>query len=220
MQQIIKQELSLDPPQALLADFIDKIYGDCNHVERLISPEKAASMFRAAYLDPDREGCGSDTAAISKSRRRKLSLSEYEIMEHENPSPTGGQEVITALTGQLEVRGRIFWTQAVGNGATDCLNEVLHSIGLVIKVIEYETALLECDAANKLGEDDCISEAVVTYVKCSDVTSCTAWGVGIGDNEVDAFMKAFLHAAASVSSLYVWWMVKILAHPSAVYDVI
>ncbi|KAJ5523938.1 2-isopropylmalate synthase [Penicillium frequentans] len=204
IQQIIQQELSLSPPQGLLAEFIDRTYGGSNHVERLISPKRAASMFRAAYIDPDKEDCGLDTATVSTPRRRKISLSEYEIMDHENPSPKGGHEVITALTGQLEVCGQIFWTQGVGDGLTDCLNEVLHSIGLVIKVLEHETAVIECDAAIKLGKDKYTSEkAVVTYVKCSDVTSCTAWGIGIGENKADAFMKAFFQAAASVSS-FAW----------------
>ena len=170
-------------------------------MERLISPKKVASMFRAAYIDPEKEECGPKTATVSTPRTRKLSLSNYDIMDHENPSPTGGQEFITALTGQLEVRGKIFWTQAIGDGATGCINEVLHSIGLVIQVLEHETGVIECDAAIKLGEDDYILDiAVVTYVKCSDITSCTAWGIGIGENEIDAFMKAFLQAAASVSS--------------------
>lgn len=204
MQQIIQQELSLDPPQGLLAEFIDRTYGGSNHVERLVSPKQAVSMFLAAYIDPDKGYCGLDTATISTPRGRKISLSDYEIMDHENPSPTGGNEVITALTGQLEVCGQIFWTQGVGDGLTDCLNEVLHSVGLVIKVLEYKNAVIECDAATKLGRDKYTSDkAVVTYMKCSDVTSCTAWGIGIGENEVDAFMKAFFQAAASVSTLSV-----------------
>lgn len=184
MQQIIQQELSLDPPQGLLAELIDRIYSGSNHVERLISPDRAASMFLAAYIDPNKEYCGLDTATISTPRRRKISLSDYEIMDHENPSPTGGHEVITALTGQLEVCGQRFWTQGVGDGLTGCLNEVLHSVGLVIKVLEYKNAVIEFDAATKLGKDKYTSDkAVVTYVKCSDVTSCTAWGIGIGESK-------------------------------------
>ncbi|KAJ5673422.1 hypothetical protein N7507_002549 [Penicillium longicatenatum] len=207
MRHIIKQELSLDPPQGLLAEFTDSFYGGCTHVERLVSPKKAADMFREAYIDPDKGDCGPKTATGSPPQTRKLSLSGYEIMDHENATSIGGQELITALTGQLEVHGQVFWTQGVGEGVTGCLNEVLHSIGLVVKVLEYETAIIECDAAIELDEDEYISgEAVVTYVKCSDVTSHTAWGIGIGESEVDAFMKAFLQAAASVSSS-LWGMV-------------
>ncbi|KAJ6110980.1 hypothetical protein N7486_003215 [Penicillium sp. IBT 16267x] len=120
-------------------------------------------MFPEAYIDPDKEECGSKTTTVSTSGRRKLSLSDYEIMDHESPSPTGGRELITALTGHLEVHGHVFWTQGVGNGATECLNEILHSIGLVIKVLEHETAVIECNAFIELGEGKYVpDEAVVT----------------------------------------------------------
>ncbi|KAJ5765013.1 2-isopropylmalate synthase [Penicillium odoratum] len=146
-RQIINQELALDPPRGLIVEFTDKLYGRFNHIERLLSPAKAASMFSETYIR-QKEDCG--PKAVSAPEARKLSMSDYNIVEHENPSPRDGRGLITALTGHLEVHGRVFWTQGIGNGAIDCLNEILHSIGLIIEVLEYETSIIGFDSAIKL----------------------------------------------------------------------
>ncbi|KAJ5948140.1 2-isopropylmalate synthase [Penicillium verhagenii] len=205
-QRVIQQTLGLSPPWGLLYEFTDKLYSSCHDAERLICPKTVTDRFLEIYIGPteSKRNFGSKTSAASTPKERKLSLSDYEITDHENPSPTDGREIITALIGHIEVNGQSFWTQGIGNGAIGCLNEsLLHSIGLVVEILEIETTYIEHDSAInlKLVEDGLVSgKAIISYVRCSDVTSCTAWGIGIDENGVRASMKALLQVATTVSS--------------------
>ncbi|KAJ5288229.1 hypothetical protein N7478_003915 [Penicillium angulare] len=198
---IIKQELGLDPPQALINDFLNKLPEEEHGMETVVSPSKIISLFCKLYISPKvSDGEKSTDKASSKPNSQKLALSDYQIADHENPSPGDGRKQISALTGHLEVQGQNFWTQGIGDGPMGCLIELLCSIGLVIQLLEHQVAVMEYESRNQLEEDTSSSEGkMVAYVKCCDISSYTAWGIGIDENQVDASLKALIRAVASVS---------------------
>lgn len=176
VRYIINQELGLDPPPGLLEEFTNKILDSEADREALDSPSKTANLFREMYIDCDK--CDENTSTEETNSNqigRKLALSDYHIADHERPSPVGGCEQISALTGHLELQGQVFWTQEIGDGPMDCLVELLHSIGLVIQILEHEMAVMEFDTPIHLKNGDPLSGGkTIAYVKCSDVRSYTA----------------------------------------------
>ncbi|KAJ5096572.1 2-isopropylmalate synthase [Penicillium angulare] len=194
---IIKQKLGLDPPQALINEFINNLPESEIELEKLVFPSKIPTLFCKLYINP--KVFDGDDKTSCKPIKKKLALSDYQIADHENPSPGDGRKQISALTGHLEVQGQDFWTQGIGDGPMDCLIELLSSIGLVMQLLEHQVAIVEYRPPDQLKEDTSSSEGMmVAYVKCSDISSYTAWGIGIDENPVDASLKALIRAVTSL----------------------
>jgi 2-isopropylmalate synthase len=156
---VMKAEHALDLPRRLQIEFSRVIQGHTDADGGEVSPADMWSIFAAEYLASD--------GAVA-------------LLEHQTSSVVEAKHVLAA---EVRVDGVAREIQGSGNGPISAFCDALGSIGLDVRVLDYNEHALTS------GTD----AQAAAYVEC-EIGSKVLWGVGVDTNTVTASMRAVLSA--------------------------
>jgi 2-isopropylmalate synthase len=156
---VMKAEHALDLPRRLQIEFSRVIQGRTDADGGEVSPADMWSIFAAEYLASD--------GAVA-------------LLEHQTSSVVEAKHVLAA---EVRVDGVAREIQGSGNGPISAFCDALGSIGLDVRVLDYNEHALTS------GTD----AQAAAYVEC-EIGSQVLWGVGVDTNTVTASMRAVLSA--------------------------
>jgi 2-isopropylmalate synthase len=168
---ILKTEHQLDLPRRAQIEFSQVIQAKTDAEGGEVTPAEIWDVFVDEYL-PAEDVSGAPAGAAPWGRIRLLGHHSSSAIEEKDQ-----------LTVDLSVDGDQTSLDGVGNGPIDAFTNLLGTVGVDVRVLDY------VEHALSSGED----AKAASYVECA-IGGRVLWGVGIDANIVTASLKAIVSA--------------------------